>query len=98
MPTHILDTLPCYNPQHEQNPPLVELSARPGGKKYASLMSQDSLRQALEDPSMSMILPVARCLNEAFGTVGLAKFGAFLASELGAEQLCFWLVSFQLYL
>lgn len=59
VPTHILDTLPCYNPQHEQNAPLVELSARPGGKKYASLMSQDSLRQALEDPSTLIILPLA---------------------------------------
>lgn len=86
-----------FDDASDKDAPLVELEEHTGQEKFASLMSQDSLREALNDPSK-----VAPCsnlqyvdlINEAF-PVGLAKFGAFLASELGAEQLCFWLVRYR---
>jgi hypothetical protein len=83
-----------FDEMSDKDAPVVELEDSAGKEKFASLMSQDSLREALNDPSKFSSLA---CIwisetDRHFLIVGLAKFGAFLASELGAEQLCFWLV------
>ena len=93
-PIHYINTLPAGASEEEKDAPLINAPGKQGAEKYASLMSRESLRQALDAPSnYKHSFSASRLETEPSCIVGLAKFGQFLANELGAEQLCFWLVS-----
>jgi hypothetical protein len=84
--------------ERDAEPVLINApDGKQGAEKYTSLMSRESLRQALDDPSKQEPPLRPRSTTDPSlllrTVVGLAKFGQFLANELGAEQLCFWLVS-----
>lgn len=95
-PIYYLNTLPAGTSEEEKDAVLINAPGKQGAEKYASLMSRESLRQALDDPSKYKNISTT-LETEPFLLVGLAKFGQFLANELGAEQLCFWLVSSYLH-